>query len=447
MRLTALLPACLSVVIGVLPSPVVAADTKVVLQIQGATDLSHDEPHEDRWDSRNQLEIAVDGAAGEALRYKVSGRFKGDFYGDGDVDQDVDLEVYETYLKYRAERFDLKAGNLVVQWGKMDELVLTDNVNAQDLDQFILPWKEDRKLATPMVQTEMYLGDTTVELLVSPRPAINRITFFDADWAFFRHNRELGAGMAPDAATAGFFDALNVDADAPDWGDVEGGGRVRSTVGDVDFALSALVHHQRTPVFRGDALTLLAAFDPEQALPLLSFAADVNALPSPEITASYPWVITLGGALETTLGDYGVRAEVAHTLGAEYQAADLSVVEADQTLIGLGVDVTLNAFYGNLQVVQQWVQEDSALLLVGKQAATVVATLEYEVLQGTLTPALFLAWDLGDNASYWRPRILYKQSDHLTLDLGLHVITGDEDTALGSFDAYDQAYLLATLSF
>jgi len=449
MRLTALLPACLFVALAMLSSPAVAVDTKVVLQVQGATDLSYDAPHEDRWDSRNQLEVAVDGAAGDTLRYKVSGRVKGDFYGDGDVDDDLDMEVYETYLKYRSERFDLQAGNLVVQWGKMDELVLTDNVNAQDLDQFIIPWKEDRKLATPMAQGEIYLGDTTVELLVSPRPAINRITFFDTDWALFRHNREAGADMAPDTATADFFDSLGVKVDAPGWGDVEYGGRLRSTVGEVDFAISALVHHQRTPVFRGEGLTLLAALDPEQALPLVSAAAAANALPSPEITASYPWVVTLGGALETTLAGYGVRAEVAHTLNAEYQAADadLSVVEADQTLFGLGADLTLNAFYGNLQIVHQWVQEDTPLLLVGTQATTVVAKLEYEMLQGTLTPALFLAWDLGDNASFLRPRVLYKQSDHLTLDVGLHIITGDEKTTLGSFDANDQIYVLATVAF
>ncbi|MGD2064790.1 MAG: hypothetical protein PVF51_14610, partial [Nitrospirota bacterium] len=363
MRVSYLLPGCLSVVLSAAPTLAAAFDTKVVLQVQGATDLSHDEPFEDRWDSRNQLEVAMDGDASDTLTYKVSGRFKGDFYGDGDVDQDVDLEVYETYLKYSADRFDVTVGDLVVQWGKMDELVLTDNVSAQDLDQFIIPWKEDRKLATPMARAEIYLGDTIVELLVSPRPEVHRITFFDSDWALFRHNREVGADMAPDAATADFFDRLGVDTDAPDWGDTEIGGRVRSTVGDMDFALSALVHHQRTPVFHGDALALGAAFDPEQTLALLpadpAARAFVLSGTSPEIRADYPWVVTLGGELETILGDYGVRAEVAHTMNAEYQAKDLDVVEADQTVFGVGVDLTLNQFYGNLQIIHQWVQEDT----------------------------------------------------------------------------------------
>lgn len=92
--------------------------------------------------------------------------------------------------------------------------------------------------------------------------------------------------------------------------------------------------------------------------------------------------------METTIGDYGVRAEIAHTLNNEYQATSLSVVQADQTLIGIGVDLTRNAFYSNLQAVQQWVQEGADLLLVGKQAMTLVMMLRYETLQGTLTPAL-----------------------------------------------------------
>lgn len=431
--------------------PAHAVEMKTVLRLQGATDLDHDEAHEDHWDSRDQLELAADGQAGEAITYKASGRLTGDFYGNGGAEDDIDLDLYDTYVQYSSENFDLKVGNLVVQWGKMDEVVLTDNVNAQDLDQLFLPWKEDRKLAAPMAQAEIYMGQSTLELIISPRPYVDRIKFFGSDWALFRHNREVGADLASDAATANFFDDLGVTADAPGWGDVEYGGRLRSTVGEVDFALSALVHHQRTPVLRGDLVALAAAFDPKTALATLpadpAQRALVLATASPDITASYPWVVTLGGAMETTVGDYGVRAEVAHTLNAEYQASDLGVVEADQTLLGIGADVTIDAFYGNVQAIQQWVQESQSLLLTRQQAVTLVLVLEYETLQGTLTPALYTAWDLGDNAAYLRPRLQYKATDQLTLDLGLHVITGDDDTTLGQFDANDQVYLLATLSF
>ena len=175
--------------------------------------------------------------------------------------------------------------------------------------------------------------------------------------------------------------------------------------------------------------------------------ASLLAATSPDITASYPWVVTLGGALETTIGDYGVRAEVAHTLNMEYQAKDLGVAEADQTLFGVGIDLTYNELYTNLQLVQQWVEGSEDLLFTNKQAATLVFVLEYETFQGTITPAFYAAWDLGDNASYIRPRVLYKQSDHLTLDAGLEIFTGGEKTALGSFDANDQAYPSATISF
>jgi hypothetical protein len=451
MRLTPLLATFLCVASTACPCSVASADTKTVLRIQGATDLDHDEPHEDHWDSRNQLEVTQDGVLGQALTYQVSGRAKGDFFGDGDVDQDIDLEVYDSYLMYRAERLDLKVGNLVVQWGKMDELVLTDNVNGQDLDQFILPWKEERKLATPMAQAQIYLSGLTIEILVSPQPTINRITFFGSDWAFFRHNRELGAELSPDSATAEFFDSLGVDADAPEWGDVEYGGRLRSTIREVDFALSALVHHQRNPVFRGDELALAAAFEPEQAVARLptnpTARAALLSATSPEITASYPWLVTLGGEFETVVGNYGLRGEIAHTINAEYQGEDLTVAEGDQTLFGIGVDLTYDALYANVQLVHQWVQEAEPLLFTRKQAATLVFVLEYETFQGTVTPAFYAAWDLADNASYLRPRVLYKQSDLLTLEVGLDIFTGDEETALGTFGTNDQVYLLAIVSF
>lgn len=457
-RSTALL---LFLVLGV---PGHATELKSVLTLQGASDLRHDEAFEDHWDARSQLDLTAEGTFDGPWRWKVEGRIQGDsfgdggFFGKGDTRNDVDVDLREAYLRYEQERFAVKVGNQIIKWGKMDELILTDNVNPQDMDQFIIPWLDDRKLAVLMVEGEAYFGDTTVELLLLPRPFIQRIPFFDSDWALFRHNRQVGAAAtAADPTVAARFDALGVDVNAPGWGDTEVGARLRSTVGEVDFAVDGLVYHQRFPVFRGDARTLAALFDPATtagalANPLAGPAVRAALLAAnPEVRADYPWVVTVGGELETTLGGYGVRAEIARTLGAQYQgeAADgsITVYEADQTLLGVGADLTRDAFYGNLQLVQQWVEESGSLLFVGKQAATVVATLQYDLLAGTLTPAFYAAWDLGDNASYLRPRVEYKVNDHLTVEAGLELFTGNKHTALGSFTANDQAYVMATIGF
>ncbi len=438
-----------------------AVELKSLLTLQGASDLRHDERFEDHWDARSQLDITARGSLAAPWRWKLEGRIQGDsfgdggFFGKGETRNDVDIDLRDTYLRYEADRFAVAVGNQIVKWGKMDELVLTDNVNPQDMDQFVIPWLDDRKLAVPMVRGEAYLGDTTLELLLLPRPFIHRIPFFDSDWALFRHNRQVGAAQAgADAALARRFTDLSVDPDAPGWGDTEVGARLRSTAGDVDFAVDALVYHQRFPVFRGDAPTLAALFDPEAtaAAALANPALHAALLASnPEVRAEYPWVVTVGGDLETTLGDYGVRAEVARTLGAQYQGlapdGSITVLQADQTLLGIGADLTQDAFYGNLQIVQQWVEESGSLLFVGKQAATLVATLQYDLLAGTLTPALYTAWDLGDNASYLRPRVEYKVNDHLTVEAGLELFTGNKHTALGSFTSNDQAYVIATIGF
>ncbi|HBB39942.1 MAG: hypothetical protein COW73_06075 [Nitrospirae bacterium CG18_big_fil_WC_8_21_14_2_50_70_55] len=441
-----------------------ATGLKSELTLQGATDLRHDEAHEDRWDGRSQIDLTAEGTCAEPWQWKTAGRIQGDSFGDGgffgrgETRNEVDVDLREAYLRYENDRFAVQAGNQIVKWGKMDELVITDNVNPQDLDQFIIPWLDDRKLAVPMVAAEAYFGPTTVELLLLPRPFIHRVPFFDSDWALFRHNRQVGADATssyPDVA-ARYLD-LGVNVNAPGWGDSEIGGRLRSTAGTVDFAIDGFVYHQRFPVFHGDGPTLAALFAPEATGAALTSPTIggvvrnrfLNA--NPEATASYPWVATLGGEVETTLGDYGVRAEVARTLGGQYQGeapdGTVTVFTADQTLLGVGGDLTRNAFYGNLQLVQQWVEEAGSLLFVGKQAATVVATLQYDLLAGTLTPALYAAWDLGDNASYLRPRLEYKVNDRLTVEAGLELFTGNKHTALGSFTANDQGYVLATLGF
>jgi len=466
--MTRLAHALLFLTIGLAAAlPVHATDLKAILQLQGATDLRHDEAFEDHWDGRSQLDLTAEGTFADPWQWKAVGRIQGDsfgdggFFGKGDTRNDVDIDLREVYLRYESDRLAVTAGNQIVKWGKMDELVLTDNVNPQDMDQFIIPWLDDRKLAVPMVQGEAYFGDTTVELLVLPRPFIHRMPFFDSDWALFRHNRQVGAAAtASDAQVATRFNDLAVDVNAPGWGDTEVGARLRSTVGSVDFAIDGLVYHQRFPVFRGDPPTLAALFDPETtagalANPVVGPLARTRLLAAnPEVRADYPWVVTVGGELETTLGDYGVRAEIARTMGGQYQGTagqglnqTITVYTADQTLLGIGADLTQDAFYGNLQLVQQWVEESGSLLFVGKQAATVVATIQYDLLAGTLTPAFYAAWDLGDNASYLRPRIEYKVNDHLTVEAGLEFFTGNKHTALGSFTANDQGYVLATIGF
>jgi len=441
-----------------------ATELKSVLRLQGAADLRHDETFEDHWDGRSQLDLSAKGRLAEPWGWKVEGRIQGDSYGDGgffgkgDTRNEVDVDLRETYLRYDNDRFAVTAGNQIVKWGKMDELVLTDNVNPQDLDQFIIPWLDDRKLAVPMVRGDAYLGDTTVQLLVLPRPFIDRIPFFESDWALFRHNRQVGvAATAVDPEVSRRINDLAVEVDAPGWGDTEVGARISSTVGDIDFAVDGLVYHQRFPVFRGDAASLAALFDPEATAAALAdpvagpFARGALLAANPEVRAEYPWVVTLGGELETTLGDYGVRAEVARTLNAQYQGeaedGTITVLQADQTLLGIGADLTQDAFYGNIQLVQQWVEESGSLLFVGKQAATIVTTLQYDLLAGTLTPAFYAAWDLGDNASYLRPRVEYKVNDHLTVEAGLELFTGNKHTALGSFTANDQGYVMATIGF
>ncbi|RMF80472.1 MAG: hypothetical protein D6739_10245 [Nitrospirae bacterium] len=462
---TPALPLLLALLLALAAAPAArATEVKSILRLQGAADLRHDEAFEDHWDARSQLDVSAEGRLGGPWRWRLEGRIQGDSFGDGgffgrgDTRNDVDLDLRDTYLRYENDRFAVTVGDQIVKWGKMDELILTDNVNPQDLDQFVIPWLDDRKLAQPMVRVEGFLGGTTVELLLLPRPFIHRIPFFDSDWALFRHNREAGAAAAAaDTEVARRFRELGVAVDAPGWGDTEVGARLRTTVAEVDLAVDALVYHQRFPVFRGDAASLAALFDPEATAAALAdpatgtLARAALLAADPQVRAEYPWVVTVGGDLETTLGDYGVRAEVARTFGAQYQGqaedGTVTVYTADQTLLGVGADLTYDAFYGNLQLVQQWVEESGSLLFVGKQAATLVATLQYDLLAGTLTPALYAAWDLGDDASYLRPRVEYKVNDHLTVEAGLELFTGDKHTALGSFTANDQAYLLATIGF
>lgn len=83
-------------------------------------------------------------------------------------DEDVFLSFEEAYLDILFRRFDLRLGKQKVSWGRLDELQPTDNLNPEDLTEFLFRPELERKIGVPGAKLTTYLGEWTAEGVWNP---------------------------------------------------------------------------------------------------------------------------------------------------------------------------------------------------------------------------------------------------------------------------------------
>ena len=220
--------------------------------------------------------------------------------GESDRATDAIVRPGDLYVEYRAERFDVRAGFSRVVWGRLDEFQPTDVVNPIDLTRFLLEGRSEARLPVALVRGRLFLpGSSTLEAVVVPafRPA----RFDQLDEATSPFNL---------AATP-----LPVQRSEPErrWNNLQGGARLTSTAGRVDWGAT---------VYRGF-----------RAFPTFTLQ------PGPLVRETFPRFTMVGGDFETARGPWGVRGELAVFTEDEFQStAGARGVPGRSVEAGIGAD-------------------------------------------------------------------------------------------------------------
>ena len=83
-------------------------------------------------------------------------------------DKDLFVSFEEAYLDLIFRSFDLRLGKQKVSWGRLDELQPTDNMNPEDMTEFLFRPELERKIGVLGVGVTAYLGEWTAEAVWSP---------------------------------------------------------------------------------------------------------------------------------------------------------------------------------------------------------------------------------------------------------------------------------------
>jgi hypothetical protein len=235
--------------------------------------------------------------------------------------------VLDASVSWKLGRVDLLAGFTRVSWGRLDELQPTDVVNPLDASRFFFESRNEARLPVGLLRVRGYVSDNTiVEGVYVPFFRRGKFDQLDEPSSPFNIQPSFNSGEVVCLAIgcpALVPVQLTQREPAATWRNGQGGLRVTTTSGRIDWSVSA---------YRG----------------LESFGLGNVRAPQPgtgivPVDVVYPRLTMVGGDFETVRGQWGLRGEVAAVVDDNFQSG-LRVVSGSSVDAGVGVDRQAGAY-------------------------------------------------------------------------------------------------------
>jgi len=302
----------------------------------------------------------------------------------------------DLFIEFRGDRLELRAGMARTVWGRLDEFQPTDVVNPIDLSRFLLEGRSEARLPVSMVRARVFLpAGTVLESLVVPLFRASRFDQLDEQTSPFR------------VAPAGELERLEPGVS---WRNVQGGLRLTSTAGRVDWGLSAWRGFESFP-----------RYAPASAVP------DPLALERPRLLEVFPRFTMVGADFETVRGAWGVRGELAWFDGAAPRSFEA----------GIGADRRA----GNYRVAL-----NAVVSRAGATDVTMVGWAERTFAHETRRMQLLAVYDPADATVFGRAIAAFNLRDNVWLE-GSAGLFGGTPAEGGTTSAIDLLGLLSRRDF
>ncbi len=272
-------------------------------------------------DPTPKLRITFSGFAEGLVAHRPSDESDGDPVTDGVVG------VLDAGLSWKTRRVDLLAGFSRISWGRLDELQPTDVVNPLDASRFFFESRSEARLPVGLLRLRGYVTEnTTIESVYVPFFRRGRFDQLDEPTSPFNAERSVRLDdvvcLAIGCPTLLPIEITRHEPPAT-WSNGQGGVRLNSTIGRVDWSVSA---------YRG-----LEPFG------FSTVGALQRSPPVIPVNIIYPRFAMVGGDFETVRGEWGLRGEVAAFVDDNFQGA-LRVVSGSSIDGGLGLDRQAGAY-------------------------------------------------------------------------------------------------------
>jgi hypothetical protein len=424
-----------------------------------AVDTNHENDFEDTFDWRTELRFGADLTWSDDTSLRLSGKALHQMRNGDGTRWDWETDLYEAYVDHRLADWNLRLGQQIVSWGRVDALNPTDNLNPQDYREIVTINADDRKIPIPMIRARRTVTHGNWDVIYIPffEPdefdvvgadfAVITPGIFPAEWE--RVFRKIAEGFRNSRVTFSGDSIFRVDEPEEKGYNGELAARWSSKVGRVDYSLSAFYTYDDMPAFSLD-FGVLRRFDlqDEDTRRFLDNAqvSDLARL-GHIFRMEFERLWILGADFETFLGRSSLRGEAAISFDKVFYRSDLS--RADRPVVNwvAGIDRTLPGnVYVNLQALQVILLRYDSDIIDDKVRSGMTGALRRRFLndQLQLKASTLLFFDDGDY--FLNLEADYQLRDNLGVAAGVNLFQGPRDDALlksrtiSSFTNNDQVY-------
>jgi hypothetical protein len=364
------------------------------------------------WRPRVFLEHRRD--VGDHVQLRLSGYVEGlaaDRHQPRSPTTDLIARPQELYVEFVSERADLRLGYSRIVWGRLDELQPTDVVNPLDLAKFFFEGRAEARMPVAMARARLFLpASTTLETVVVPQFRRGRFDQVDEPTSAFNLLTGVGLPRGQGPPTS--------------WANLQGGARLQTTTGRVDWSLSA---------YRGFETFGVVQLTPDRAA----------------VEEVFPRFTMLGGDFETVQGEWGIRGEVAAFVDDSFQAiGGPGALDGRSIEGGVGADRKAGTFRvsGNVLLRRRFADEIQALG-IDESDVNLIASIDRSFSRDTRTLQVFGVYDPTEATSFLRGIFRVSLTDRLSVEVSGGLFSGSGAETLGRFTYRDFAYVKVRRDF
>ena len=349
----------------------------------------------------------------------------------------INLDLREAYINLNVGILDIRAGKQIIVWGKADAFSPIDNLSIKDMAVFS-PDEDDRRKGSTAIKTDLYLGEFHLTGVLQPAFSPGEVLFPDESPKFIQDvvpsNMELSlndlVNKLPESRLNNSTFAFNLEF----------------TQLGIDFSFNY--------------------FNGYSSLPQLK----LELIPSIQLILDYTSRIqVIGSGLSTTIGAFGINAEVAYTI-TEIDDKEKTYYEELPYFIGvfaLEFDL-IDEISTTIQYMGKWILDYKDLDKYGYIAlpdelfakmnnilhkqqyefeSTFLVRFGYMALQDTLDINIVGMYNLKAKDYMIRPKLTYKVDDASAVICGMEFYDGPDESLYGMISDFSSFFFSLKYSF
>ena len=326
----------------------------------------------------------------------------------------ADLELRELFVDFELGTTQVRLGKQQVVWGQADGLRILDVINPLSYREFILPDFEDRRIPLWMVNAELPLGDSTLQLLWILDQTYDEFPDAQGAYAFTapRFRPAVAGGSAVDFVPARKPDNVLEDSDI--------GLRLSMFADGWDLTANYLYHYQDQPVL-----------------------ALEKSLAVTQVKPTYMRTHLAGATASKAFGDFVVRAEFGYSTDRFFVSslAAGGVAKTDELAGVIGLDYS---GFTDLLISGQFffssVGSDAGMLRPQRER-NISLLIRRSFSNETLRAELLAIHNTNESDGLVQFELTYEFASDITLSAGVDIFYGPASGVFGQFDQRDRVSL------